>query len=220
MSQPRARDVARGKGWRRVKRATVSGRRMGRPWLSMAWANFATSWAVEKRPAWGATPPRMKAFSSWTSPWMILWRKVLRMDALPLGGVCGAGASRAMAPAPHSSDGLSSAVGGIFARSSAGGLKVVLVMESGAKISRWQKRSRDSSATRSRAMPRMMNPMSLYSARVAGFAASGVVTAASRRLRVQISTARQQAGRSNDDIPLSSFASLVIHHPSSAAPPS
>src|SRR5580698_5321608 len=101
VSQPRARDVPRGAGSRRVNRATVSGRRMARPELSMAWANLARSAAVEKSPAWAATPPRMLAFSSWTSPWISLPRNLLRPGGwLPLDGVCAAGISRARVPAP------------------------------------------------------------------------------------------------------------------------
>ena len=115
---------------------------------------------------------------------MILLRKVLR-------GGCWFPLWRARAPAPHIPSSRSSAVGGIWARSSAGGLKVVQVMASGAKISRWQKRSSDSSARRSRAMLRIMNPISLYSARVAGFAVSGVERAACR------SSARVPAFRNN-----------------------
>ena len=58
------------------------------------------------------------------------------------------------------------------------GLNVVCAMASGPKISRWQNASSGSSASRSSATPRMMKPMSLYSARVPGMAASSVVKAA------------------------------------------
>jgi len=143
VSQPRVRVVPVGAASRRVKSETVSGRRIGRPRLSMAFANLARSSAVEKSPAWGATPPRMLAFSSWTSPWIMRLRKVLRIMILGVCwlALCGGdafGSCRTGVSDPHGSS-RSSAVGGIFVRISGGGLKLVLIMASGAKISRWQK---------------------------------------------------------------------------------
>src|SRR6202047_2101780 len=150
VSQPRAREVPSGLDSRRVNKATVSGRRMGGPPLRIQWANRATSSAVANRPAWPATPPSTLAFSSWTSPWMILPRKVLdcesaRFCLAPADG-CDFRVSRRGVFVPHSL-----AVGGMFLRCSGGGLYVVLVMPSGPSTSRWQKRSRVSLARRSRA---------------------------------------------------------------------
>jgi len=165
---------------RRVKREIVSGRRMGAPPWSSVWAKRATSSAVENRPAWPATPPRTKAFSSWTSPWMTRLRNVLRgLSWLALCGDSALRSSRTGASAPHFAS-LSSAVGGIFIRKSVDGLNVVLVIASGPKISRLQNASSFSCASRSRATPKMMKPMSLYSAWVPGSAVRGIVNAALR----------------------------------------
>src|ERR1700675_2587615 len=146
VSQPSAREVPSGADSRREKSSMVEERRIGYPPLSTEWAKMAKSSAVENKPACPAMPPRTLAFSSCTSPWMMRWRKVR-----------------------------SSAVGGMESLNADAGLNVVCVMPSGPKISRWQDTSRDSSARRSRTTPRMMKPMSLYSARPPGAAASGVV---------------------------------------------
>ena len=74
---------------RRVNRATVSGRRMGRPPCSMAWAKRVRSSAVENRPGVAGDAARTKAFSSCTSPWMTLVPKS------PVVG-CGRNLSRAL----------------------------------------------------------------------------------------------------------------------------
>ena len=69
----------------------------------------------------------------------------------------------------------SSAVGTISSFHAFGGLNVVCDIPKGPKISRWQKVSSGSSARRSSAIPRMIKPMSLYSARVPGSAVRLVV---------------------------------------------
>ena len=71
----------------------------------------------------------------------------------------------------------SSADGAIRSRIALGGLNPVSIKPNEAKISRWQKESSDSAASRSRAIPRMMNPISLYSACEPGSATSGMVRA-------------------------------------------
>src|SRR3954454_19955258 len=64
VSHPSARDVPDGDCSLRVKRANVSGRRIGCPPFNMTCAKIAISSALEKRPACPATPPSALVFSS------------------------------------------------------------------------------------------------------------------------------------------------------------
>jgi len=127
---------------RRVNRSTVSRETIRRPSSvpppSAIRANRATSPAVAKRPACGATPPIANAFSSCTSP----------RTTRPRHG--------------------SSSVGAIRPRSSGPGRKIVSSIPSGAKTRRRTKLLSGSPAARSSASPSRMNPRSLYSERLPG----------------------------------------------------
>src|SRR5208337_1668890 len=69
MSQPKPRSTgAEGGCSGCVIFSTDSGERIPPPPFSKAWANFARSSAVEKRPACPATPPIRRAVGSCTSP--------------------------------------------------------------------------------------------------------------------------------------------------------